>query len=172
MTCDCERPKVLLSARDAAELLGQKSRGGVYRKMASGELPFVLIDGQRMLERDGLEARWSAITRRRIDSPGSRSPAHTSPTGTPDYNEERAWHERERRLLAQLERRQRASELVYRADVEQAQAAVALTLRRELEVLPKEIRKELPHLSAEDEQVIEQLLAVVLTAVEAWRLGP
>lgn len=162
----------LLSARDAAKLLGQKSRGGIYRKMNAGELPFTLVDGQRMLERDGLEARWSAITRQRIDSPGSRSPSHTSPTETPDYNEERAWHEREKRLIAELERRQKSGELVYKADVEQAQMAVALTLKNQLEALPKQIKQQLPHLSIGDEEMIERLVAKVLTAVADWRMSP
>ena len=173
-------------------MVGQKSPGGVYRKMDSGELPFVVVDGQRMLERDGLEARWRSITRQRTDSPAPRSqppdrdesppaasrrkrPTTTAnepsePTETPDYNEERAWHEREKRLIAELERRQKAKELVYKSDVEQAQMAVALTLKNQLEALPKQIKQQLPHLTIGDEEMIERLVAKVLTAVADWRM--
>ena len=95
----------------------------------------------------------------------------TEPTETPDYNEERAWHEREKRLIAELERRQKASELVYKADVEQAQMAVALTLKNQLEALPKQIKQQLPHLTIGDEEMIERLVAKVLTAVADWRMS-
>ena len=183
---------MLLSAKDAAAVVGQTSPGGVYRKMKSGELPFVVVDGQRMVERDGLEALWRSITRQRIDSPAPRSqppdrdespPAASrrkrpaaqttepsDPTETPDFNEERAWHEREKRLTAELVRREKAGELVYKADVEQAQMAVALTLKNQLEALPKQIKQQLPHLTIGDEEMIERLVAKVLTAVANWRM--
>jgi hypothetical protein len=92
------------------------------------------------------------------------------PGEVPNYNEERAWHEREKRLIAELERRQKAGELVYKADVEQAQMATALTLKNQLEALPKQIKQQLPHLSIGDEEMIERLVAKVLTAVADWRM--
>jgi len=104
-----------------------------------------------------------ASTRRPITPP-------PDPTETPDYNKERAWHEREKRLIAELERRQKAGELVYKADVEQAQMAIALTLKNQLEALPKQIKQQLPHLSISDEEMIERLVAKVLTAVADWRM--
>lgn len=97
-------------------------------------------------------------------------PDSGDPTETPNYNEERAWHEREKRLIAELERRQKAGELVYKADVEQAQMAIALTLKNQLEALPKQIKQQLPHLSISDEEMIERLVAKVLTAVADWRM--
>ena len=108
--------------------------------------------------------------------PPQQSPAASKPavainlTETPNYNEERAWHEREKRLIAELERRQKAGELVYKADVEQAQMAIALTLKNQLEALPKQIKQQLPHLSISDEEMIERLVAKVLTAVADWRM--
>jgi hypothetical protein len=93
------------------------------------------------------------------------------PGEVPNYNEERAWHEREKRLIAELERRRKAGELVYKADVEQAQMAVALTLKNQLEALPKQIKQQLPHLSISDEEMIERLVAKVLTAVADWRMS-
>jgi len=191
---------VLLSIKDAAAVLNQKSPGSLYRKIRDKELPVVIVDGQRMVERDGLEELWDRITRVRRDSqrPPGRPPAPSAradaippprdsaptprkrttapvepspePTETPDYNEERAWHEREKRLIAELERRQKAGELVYKADVEQAQMAIALTLKNQLEALPKQIKQQLPHLSISDEEMIERLVAKVLTAVADWRM--
>lgn len=193
---------MLLSIKDAAAVLGQKSPGSLYRKIRDKELPVVMVNGQRMVERDGLEDLWDRINRVRRDSPRppGRPPAPSAraatipppqdsaptprkpstpppssapppdPTETPDYNEERAWHEREKRLIAELERRQKAGELVYKADVEQAQMAIALTLKNQLEALPKQIKQQLPHLSISDEEMIERLVAKVLTAVADWRM--
>jgi hypothetical protein len=112
-------------------------------------------------------AKATAPTRKRPTTTATEPP---EPTETPDYNEERAWHEREKRLIAELERRQKAKELVYKSDVEQAQMAVALTLKNQLEALPKQVKQQLPHLSISDEEMIERLVAKVLTAVADWRM--
>ena len=178
---------MLLSIKAAAVALGEKSAGGLYRKVKSGELPFVMVKGQRMVESEGLKELWGSITRLRIDSaahttkqptrspspPPSRPPdppADADPTEVPNFNDERAWHEREKRLIAELDRRKKTGELVYRADVEQAQMAVALTLKNQLEALPKQIKQQLPHLTIVDEEMIERLVAKVLTAVADWRM--
>ena len=180
---------MLLSIKDAAAVLGEKSAGGLYRKVKSGELPVVMKNGQRMVESEGLKELWGSITRLRVDSamrrtaqptvappsppPPSRPlepPANLDPAEVPNFNDERAWHEREKRLLAELERRKKTGELVYRADVEQAQMAVALTLKNQLEALPKQIKQQLPHLTIVDEEMIERLVAKVLTAVADWRM--
>jgi hypothetical protein len=180
---------VLLSIKAAAALLGEKSAGGLYRKANNGELPVVMVKGQRMVESEGLEDLWKSITRLRVDSatrktaqpaaappslpPPTRPPGpppDLDPTEVPNFNDERAWHEREKRLLAELERRKKTGELVYRADVEQAQMAVALTLKNQLEALPKQIKQQLPHLTIVDEEMIERLVAKVLTAVADWRM--
>jgi len=189
---------VLLSIADAAAFLGEKSAGGLYRKINNQDLPCVMVGKQRMVESDGLRERWEAVRRRATNSnkapaPSARvntipPPQDSTPTTrkrtppsatpppdpseTPDYNEERAWHEREKRLIAELDRRQKAGELVYKADVEQAQMAVALTLKNQLEALPKQIKQQLPHLSIGDEELIERLVAKVLTAVADWRVSP
>jgi hypothetical protein len=110
----------------------------------------------------------SSAAEQPLTEPSTSEPPES--TGTPDYNEERAWHERERRLIAELDRRQKAGELVYKADVEQAQMAIALTLKNQLEALPKQIKQQLPHLSISDEEMIERLVAKVLTAVADWRM--
>jgi hypothetical protein len=110
-----------------------------------------------------------APAHRPVSAP-SEDPGGDHPGEVPNYNEERAWHEREKRLIAELDRRQKAGELVYKADVEQAQMAIALTLKNQLEALPKQIKQQLPHLSISDEEMIERLVAKVLTAVADWRI--
>jgi hypothetical protein len=110
-----------------------------------------------------------APAHRPVSAP-SEDPGGDHPGEVPNYNEERARHEKERRLIAELDRRQKAGELVYKADVEQAQMAVALTLKNQLEALPKQIKQQLPHLSISDEEMIERLVAKVLTAVADWRM--
>lgn len=107
--------------------------------------------------------------RQAVSAPSADS-SGDGPDDVPNYNEERAWHEREKRLIAELERRQKAGELVYKSDVEQAQMAIALTLKNQLEALPKQIKQQLPHLSISDEEMIERLVAKVLTAVADWRM--
>jgi hypothetical protein len=114
-------------------------------------------------------ATGNAPLRRTVSAPPA-DPADGDPGEVPNYNEERAWHEREKRLIAELQRRREAGELVYKADVEQAQMAIALTLKNQLEALPKQIKQQLPHLSISDEEMIERLVAKVLTAVADWRM--
>lgn len=49
----------------------------MYRKIRNGELAVVVgEDGKEMLEREGLEDRWKAITRSRTDSPLTRAERH------------------------------------------------------------------------------------------------
>jgi len=151
-----------------------------------------------MIEREGLEDVWERITRLRADSPRKgkerqsrkvkaeqNKPAaeidakeDIDDSEIPDFNEERARNEREKRLherqkrqITELDRRQKEGQLVYKADVEQAQMAVALTLKNQLEALPKQIKQQLPHLSIGDEEMIERLVAKVLTAVADWRMS-
>jgi hypothetical protein len=172
----------LITISEAVRILGLKSRGSLYRKINTKELPSVNTPTGTMLERAGLEDVWASITRTRIDSPrppGDRGvrarPASASSGGkavgpVPDFNEERAWHEREKRLLAQLQREEKASQLVYLEDYGQAQKAVALYLSGQIEALPRQIRLQLPHLTLHDEEVIEDLVRRLLNRVADWRL--
>lgn len=170
---------MLISIKEATEILGLKSRNSIYRKIESKELPVVRSADGPLIERDGLEQLWSRITRKRTDSPEPRQrstqkqepPPRSADDGEiPDFNEERARHEREKRLIAEMERRQKAGELVYREDYDQAQKAAALYLSGQIEALPRQIRQQLPHLSAGDEEVIEQLVRRLLNQVADWRM--
>ena len=87
---------------------------------------------------------------------------------TPDYNEERAWHEREKRLIAALDRRTKEGELVYRDDFITAQNAVAAQIMNRAEALPRQIKQAIPHLVVEDVERIERLVKEMLEAVASW----
>lgn len=65
---------------EAAAVLGLSSRGGIYRKLASGELPHEEgRDGVPLIERDGLEAVWAGITRQQRNSPRVLPPEQRRP---------------------------------------------------------------------------------------------
>ena len=200
-------------------MLGLRSRGTLYRKIESGELPSEMgRDGKRRVEREGLEERWLQVVREKVSSspmvppvsapppavvalpssqPQARSapppatqerpvqapPAHVArprrgrPPGSrasvavvpeddvPDYNQERALHEREKRLLAELARMEKEGELVYREDIEAAQSAINLQILNRAEALPKQIKMDIPHLTIEEMTIIERRVIEVFEAV-------
>lgn len=164
---------MLISVPEAAKVLGLTGKSGIYRKIKSGELPKVDgLNGQPMIERDGLEDVWDRITRKRRDSPTPARPAadraerRASPpiadSDLPDFNEERARHEREKRLLAELTRQEKERELLRREDVMQAwNQAVNLT-RVKLLGVPSTVKQRIPHLEVEEIEVITSLIREAL----------
>ena len=153
---------MLITVAKAAQVLGLKSRGSIYRKVKSGELETTTgPDGAPWIERDGLEERWQQMTREQKNSPKPLRPAaeRVKPTSTrtvrvvesdvPDYNEERARHEREKRMLAELARQEKERELLRRDDV----TAV--------------VRARIPHLEIDEVEVITQLIREALEELSA-----
>ena len=140
-------------------------------------------EGSPLLERDGLEDLWRQITREqkntpqplrtaaermepRAPSPPRRSTAPRQPPTddgeVPDYNDERARHEREKRLLAELARQEKERELLRRDDVTQAwNQAVNLT-RVKLLGVPSTVKARIPHLEVEEIEVITGLIREAL----------
>jgi phage terminase Nu1 subunit (DNA packaging protein) len=86
----------------------------------------------------------------------------------PDYNEERARHEREKRMLAELDRRVKEGELVYRADFVTAQNAVAAQIMNRADALPRQIKQAIPHLLIEEVEKIERLIKEMMEGVANW----
>lgn len=175
---------MLISVSQAAKILGLKSRGSIYRKVKNGELPTTPgPDGVPLIQRDGLEDRWQQITREQRNSPQPlraaaermepRQPApplrparpRQPPADdgeVPDYNDERARHEREKRLLAELARQEKERELLRRDDVTQAwNQAVNLT-RVKLLGVPSTVKARIPHLEVEEIEVITGLIREAL----------
>jgi|GEM_PF-5770934 len=86
----------------------------------------------------------------------------------PSFNDERARHEREKRLIAELERRAKEGELVYRADFVTAQNAVAAQIMNRAEALPRQIKQAIPHLLIEEVEKIERLIKEMMEGVANW----
>ena len=171
---------MLITVAKAAQVLGLKSRGSIYRKVKSGELETTTgPDGAPWIERDGLEERWQQMTREQKNSPKPLRPAteRVKPTPTrtvrvaesdvPDYNEERARHEREKRMLAELARQEKERELLRRDDVIQAWAAAVAMTRTKLLGVPSVVRARIPHLEIDEVEVITQLIREALEELDA-----
>lgn len=171
---------MLITVAEAAAVLGMKSRNSVYRKIKSGELETTTgSDGKPLIERDALEERWRQITRGQSNSPQPRQPS-TQPTtarprskstptpptadvdAVPDFNEERARHEREKRLLAELARQEKEGELLRRDDVTTAWTQAVNLTRTKLLGVPSTVKQRIPHLEVEEIEVITGLIREAL----------
>ena len=173
----CDKPGlVLISVGEAAKVLGLKSRGSVYRKIQRNELDTVPgPDGNPLIERDNLEQRWAAITRTRTDSPQPLRPAAQrrqpadppppSPDEVPSFNDERALHEREKRLIAEMDRKVKAGQLAYIEDMEMAYNAVLLQLTTKAGSLHKQIKAAIPHLTHRELEKIERMVSDIFESV-------
>ena len=173
----CDKPGlVLISVGEAAKVLGLKSRGSVYRKIQRNELDTVPgPDGNPLIERDNLEQRWAAITRTRTDSPQPlrpvaerRQPADPPPPDpgdVPSFNDERALHEREKRLIAEMDRKVKAGQLAYIDDMEMAYNAVLLQLTTKAGSLHKQIKAAIPHLTHRELEKIERMVSDIFESV-------
>jgi hypothetical protein len=174
----------LITVAAAAKILGLKSRGSVYRKVRSGELESVPGgDGLALIERDGLEDRWASITREQKNSPKPLRPAAERTTTAPaqppkpqatddgpvpDYNDERARHEKEKRLLAELARQEMERQLLRREDVESAWGSAVNLTRTRLLGVPSTAKQRIPHLGIED---VELLTTLIRDALEELAAG-
>lgn len=180
MTTVRQASRVLISVQDAANLLGLKSRGSVYRKIKSGELGTEPgPDGTPLIERDRLEQRWAAITRKATDSPvplramserapaAKRQPPPPDPADLPDYNESRARSEYEKANLLELQRKTQEGLLLRREDAVQAwNQAVNITRTRLLGV-PSTAKQRIPHLEIEEVELLTGLIREALDELAA-----
>jgi hypothetical protein len=175
---------VLINVQEAAEILGLKSRGSIYRKIKSGELSTVMaLDGTPRLHREGIEERWAAITRTRTDSPRplrsrvdqprpqakprESQPPQRADEPLPEYNESRARSEYEKANLLELDRKTKEGQLLKREDVEQAwNAAVNITRTKVLGV-PSRAKQQIPHLTPDEVEVVRDLLREALEELAA-----
>lgn len=181
---------MLISVTQAAKLLGLKSRGGVYRKIRDGELKTVEgPDGSQMLQREGLEERWAAITRTRSDSPKPLRPAaermkprakpevhpddtppSVDPADLPEYNVSRARAEFEKANLLELERKTKEGTLLRREDVEAAWNQAVNITRNRLRGVPSAVKQRIPHLEPEEVEIMTQLIDEALNELAAGEL--
>lgn len=180
-------------------MLGLTSRNQIYRAIEAGHIEVVLVDGRRHVKRDGLREAWAKVPKTKSPHGSRKLLSHDTPKPlrpakermapkaepgrperrsvdpangeTPDFNTERAWTEYEKKLKLQVERELLEGKLVYREDVEQAQKAVALTLQNQILSLQQQIKNQIPHLTVEEEAVIQKLVNQVLQNVADWQFS-
>ena len=176
---------MLISVGEAANLLGLKSRGSIYRKMVRHELETVPgPDGNPLIERDNLEQRWAAITRTRTDSPQPLRPAAErtkpqpkqppppppkapEPDELPAYNDSRARSEYEKANLLELDRKTKEGLLLRREDVELAWGSAVNITRTRLLGVPSTAKQRIPHLEVEEVELLTTLIREALDELAA-----
>jgi hypothetical protein len=100
--------------------------------------------------------------------PPRRAPAEPPPPPpgeVPNFNEERALHEREKRLIAEMDRKAKAKELAYIEDMEMAYNAVLLQLTTKAGSLHKQIKAAIPHLTHRELEKIERMVSDIFESV-------
>jgi len=95
----------------------------------------------------------------------SAEPADTDPTEVPNFNDERALHEREKRLIAEMDRKVKAGQLAYIEDMEMAYNAVLLQLTTKAGSLHKQIKAAIPHLTHRELEKIERMVSDMFESV-------
>jgi hypothetical protein len=84
-----------------------------------------------------------------------------------DFNKERALHEREKRLIARMERMEKAKQLAYIEDMEIAYNAVLLQLTTLASSAHKRIKAMIPHLTHEELSEIERIISEIFESVSS-----
>ncbi len=84
-----------------------------------------------------------------------------------DFNKERALHEREKRLIARMERMEKAKELAYIEDMEIAYNAVLLQLTTLASSAHKRIKAMIPHLTHHELSEIERIISEIFESVSS-----
>lgn len=83
----------------------------------------------------------------------------------PNFNEERALHEREKRRIAEMDRKVKAGQLAYIEDMEMAYNAVLLQLTTKAGSLHKQIKAAIPHLTHRELEKIERMISDIFESV-------
>ncbi len=108
-------------------------------------------------------------TRESIDRQRRERRAITAPPASedtiPNYNEERARREREVRIMAQMDRRQREGELLERAEVERAWSQSVTIAKTALLGVPSRAKERIPHLTLDEIETLTELIRSALEEV-------
>ena len=101
-------------------------------------------------------------------APPRRAPEESQPLDpaeVPNFNDERALHEREKRLIAEMDRKVKAGQLAYIEDMEMAYNAVLLQLTTKAGSLHKQIKAAIPHLTHRELEKIERMISDIFESV-------
>jgi hypothetical protein len=131
--------------------------------------------GQNQSEAQQPTARRDAPTVQAKKPPLPRQlvePVELPPPGeVPNFNDERALHEREKRLIAEMDRKVKTGQLAYIEDMEMAYNAVLLQLTTKAGSLHKQIKAAIPQLTHRELEKIERMIADVFEAVASHGFG-
>ena len=176
----------LLNSTKAAELIRSEtgrncSRQNLEKLCRAGRLPRSCISLSPIrLDPDRLIEEYLSNTDTRQQQSEQPAPARqprrpqpataADPGGedVPNYNEERALHEREKRMLAQLARQEKEGELLRREDVDQAWGRAVNLTRTKLLGVPSVAKQRIPHLDVEE---VEILMGLIREALEELATG-
>ena len=92
-------------------------------------------------------------------------PPPPDPGEVPSFNDERALHEREKRLIAEMDRKVKAGQLAYIEDMEMAYNTVLLQLTTKAGSLHKQIKAAIPHLTHRELEKIERMVSDIFESV-------
>lgn len=95
----------------------------------------------------------------------SAEPPPIADGDVPSFNDERALHEREKRLIAEMDRKTKEGQLAYIDDMEMAYNAVLLQLTTKAGSLHKQIKAAIPHLTHRELEKIERMVSDVFESV-------
>ena len=95
----------------------------------------------------------------------SAEPPPIATGDVPSFNDERALHEREKRLIAEMDRKTKEGQLAYIDDMEMAYNAVLLQLTTKAGSLHKQIKAAIPHLTHRELEKIERMVSDVFESV-------
>ena len=110
---------------------------------------------------------WGQAPTQKKEQPATPSdePSPPPPGEVPNFNDERALHEREKRLIAEMDRKVKAGQLAYIEDMEMAYNAVLLQLTTKAGSLHKQIKAAIPHLTHRELEKIERMISDIFESV-------
>jgi phage terminase Nu1 subunit (DNA packaging protein) len=86
----------------------------------------------------------------------------------PNYSDERALHEREKRLIARMERKEKANALLPREELLQAQDAAINITRTVMLGVPSKAKQRIPHLTPDEVAVLLDLIREALQGLASF----
>lgn len=120
------------------------------------------------------EAEQPRATRERPPLPASGTPAQLPelrPEDLPDYTVSRARSEFEKANLLELERKTKEGLLLRREDVEQATGKAVNMARTKVLGVPSRAKQQIPHLSADEVELLRELLREALEELSVMEVA-